>query len=109
MSDPPTCRLYCLPCVPQPRGTLAAMIKFGKPISSDVEARLPRLIDSLASDERIEAVWLFRSRPRNEADQLSDVDIAVRGGGTLDARALSGGAVEGPGLATGVLGSPSRP
>jgi len=85
------------------------VIKFGKPVSSDVEARLPRLIDSLASDERIEAVWLFGSRARNEADQLSDVDIAVLAGDTLDARALSSGALEWTGLAMEVLGSPSQP
>jgi len=35
------------------------------------------LIERLAADSRIEAVWLFGSRARNQADALSDVDIAV--------------------------------
>jgi predicted nucleotidyltransferase len=81
------------------------MIKFGKPVSPDVEVRLPRLIDSLARDERIAAVWLFGSRARNEADQLSDVDIAVLASDTLDARALSNGALEWTARATEVLGT----
>ena len=53
------------------------MIKFGRPISVDIDARLPRLVDSLARDQDVEAVWLFGSRARGDADALSDVDIAV--------------------------------
>lgn len=53
------------------------MIKFGKPVPADVEARLADLVRRLSADARVEAVWLFGSRARGEADALSDVDVAV--------------------------------
>ena len=53
------------------------MIKFGRPVPADVEQRLAQLVEALARDPRIEAVWLFGSRARGEADALSDVDLAV--------------------------------
>jgi predicted nucleotidyltransferase len=43
------------------------MIKYGRPVPGDVETRLPQLVKALARDERIEALWLFGSRARNEA------------------------------------------
>jgi hypothetical protein len=49
----------------------------GKPLPADVGERLERLARRLASDERLDAVWLFGSRARGEADALSDVDIAL--------------------------------
>ena len=52
------------------------MIKFGSPVSVDIETHLPRLVEALTKDDRLEAAWLFGSRARNEADDLSDVDIA---------------------------------
>jgi predicted nucleotidyltransferase len=64
------------------------MIKFGTPVPIDVETRLPRLVEAFARDGQIEAIWLFGSRARNEADALSDVDIAVLARGDLDASAL---------------------
>jgi hypothetical protein len=53
------------------------VIKFGRPVIGDVDARLPRVVEKLACDEAVEAIWLFGSRARGEADTLSDVDIAV--------------------------------
>jgi predicted nucleotidyltransferase len=64
------------------------VIKFGRPVSVDVEARLPGLVDALARDDRVEAVWLFGSRARREHDALSDVDLAVLARADLDASAL---------------------
>jgi uncharacterized protein len=64
------------------------MIKFGRPVAADVEARLPGLVEALAADDRLEAVWLFGSRARNEADALSDVDLAVLCRSDLDASSL---------------------
>ena len=64
------------------------MIKFGRPVSVDVEARLPRLVQRLAEDDQVEAVWLFGSRARNEHDALSDVDLAVLARADVDASAL---------------------
>jgi predicted nucleotidyltransferase len=81
------------------------MIKFGKPVSDDAEALLPRLVDTLAKDDRIEAVWLFGSRARNEADALSDIDIAVLAKGDLDSSALWDAQIEWTGLAVRVLGT----
>jgi predicted nucleotidyltransferase len=81
------------------------MIKFGKPVSGDAEALLPRLVDALANDDRIEAVWLFGSRARNEADALSDIDIAVLANGDLDSSALWDAQIDWTGLAVRVLGT----
>lgn len=64
------------------------MIKFRKPVSVDVEVRLPCLAETLARDDHVAAVWLFGSRARKEADALSDVDIAVLARGGLDRSAL---------------------
>lgn len=64
------------------------MIKFGRPVSVDVDARLPRLVEALSQDDSVEAIWLFGSRARGEADALSDVDIAVLARGGLDASTL---------------------
>jgi hypothetical protein len=46
-------------------------------------------VDTLSADERIEALWLFGSRARREADALSDVE------GALGARAGAGGRLHG--------------
>jgi predicted nucleotidyltransferase len=54
------------------------MFRFGRPVPSDVDARLPQLVTALAADGRIDAIWLFGSRARREADALSDVDISGR-------------------------------
>jgi predicted nucleotidyltransferase len=81
------------------------MIKFGKPVSVEVEARLPRLVEALAADDQVEAIWLFGSRARNEADALSDVDLAVLARGDLDASALWNGQLEWTGLAVKALGT----
>jgi uncharacterized protein YutE (UPF0331/DUF86 family) len=81
------------------------MIKFGRRVSADVEARLPRLVEALAADDRVEAVWLFGSRARNEADDLSDVDIAVLARADLDRSALWTGQREWTGLAVRALGT----
>ena len=56
---------------------IAAMIRFGTPLPSDIDERLQRVARKLADDPRVDAVWLFGSRARGEADALSDVDIAV--------------------------------
>jgi uncharacterized protein len=64
------------------------MIRFGRPVTVDVEGRLPALVDALAADPAIMAVWLFGSRARDEADALSDVDVAVLAAPELDAAAL---------------------
>ena len=64
------------------------VIKFGRPVLVDVEARLPRVVEALARDDRVEALWLFGSRARNEHDALSDVDLAVLARDGLGASAL---------------------
>ena len=81
------------------------MIKLSKPVSIDVESRLPRLVEAFANDDRIEAVWLFGSRARREADALSDVDLAVLVRADLDVPALWDGQLEWTGLAVKVLGT----
>ena len=81
------------------------MIKFGRPVSVDVETHLPRLVEALTKDNRIEAAWLFGSRARNEADALSDVDLAVLAKGDLDASALWDAQLEWTGLAVETLGT----
>jgi uncharacterized protein len=53
------------------------MIKFGKAVPANVEQHLPELARALAEDPRLEALWLFGSRARGEADSLSDVDLAA--------------------------------
>jgi uncharacterized protein len=57
------------------------MIKFGTPVPSDVDARVPDLVRRLSADARVAAVWLFGSRARGEADALSDIDLAVLAAG----------------------------
>jgi predicted nucleotidyltransferase len=79
------------------------MIKFGRPVASDVETRLPQLLDALSNDRRIEAVWLFGSRARSEADALSDVDLAVLARRDLGASALWDAQLEWTGLAARLL------
>lgn len=81
------------------------MIRFGRPVPGDVEARLPGLVERLAGDGRIEAVWLFGSRARQEADTLSDVDLAVLARRDLDAPALWNGEREWTALAANALGT----
>jgi predicted nucleotidyltransferase len=87
-------------CYTRPR-----MIKFGRPVSSDVDARLPHLVAALASDPRIDAVWLFGSRARQEADALSDVDLAVLARPDLDRDLLWHAELDWTGLAGQVLGT----
>ena len=79
------------------------MIKFGRPVPADVEARVPRLVEALAGDQRIEAIWLFGSRARHEADVLSDVDIAVLARPDLDEEALWNGQLAWTNVAVHVL------
>jgi predicted nucleotidyltransferase len=81
------------------------MIKFGRPVPIDVETRLPRLVDALKTDARVEAVWLFGSRARNEADTLSDVDLAVLARSDMDAAALWTSQLDWTGLAVTTLGT----
>ena len=81
------------------------MIKFGRPVSADVETRLPRFIEAIAPDDRLQAVWLFGSRARNEADALSDVDLAALARRDLDASALWDAQRDWTGLAVEVLGT----
>jgi predicted nucleotidyltransferase len=81
------------------------MIKFGRPVSADVEARLPRLVEALANDDRLEAVWLFGSRARNEADALSDVDLAALARSDLNAAMLWDAQIEWTGVAVKTLGT----
>ena len=81
------------------------MIKFGKPVAVGVEARLPRLVDALASDDRIEALWLFGSRARNEADALSDVDLAALCRSTLGSRDIADAELAWTALAARSLGT----
>lgn len=81
------------------------MIKFGRPVAVDVEGCFPRLVDALARDRQVDAVWLFGSRARNEADALSDVDLAVLASSDLEARALWDKHLEWTGIATHVLGT----
>lgn len=87
-------------CYTRPR-----VIKFGKPVTIDVEARLPHLIDALAGDDRIEAVWLFGSRARQEADALSDIDVAVLARDGLSRSALWDTELEWTGLAVKAFGT----
>lgn len=81
------------------------MIKSGRPVSVDVEARLPHVVDALATDDRLEAIWLFGSRARHEADALSDIDLAVLARGDLDASALWEAGLEWTGVAANALGT----
>jgi len=81
------------------------MIKFGRPISVDVEALLPRLVEAMSADNRMEAVWLFGSRARNEADALSDIDLAALARRGLDASALWDAQLDWTGLAVKTLGT----
>ena len=81
------------------------MIKFGRPISVDVEALLPRLVEAMSADNRMEAVWLFGSRARNEADALSDIDLAALARRGLDASALWDAQLDWTDLAVKTLGT----
>ena len=81
------------------------MIKFGRPVPADVDRRIPRFIDALAADERVDAVWLFGSRARNEADALSDIDLAVLTRADLDASAAWNAQLEWATRAAEVLGT----
>jgi uncharacterized protein len=79
------------------------MIKFGTPVAADVEARFPDLARRLSADARVAAVWLFGSRARNEADALSDVDVAVLASGTPTPGELAGCELEWLGAASETL------
>jgi predicted nucleotidyltransferase len=81
------------------------MIKFGQPVGVDVEARLPRLVDALAGQPQLDAVWLFGSRARGEADALSDVDIAVLAAKSVPPSTLWDYQLEWIGLAVDALGT----
>jgi len=81
------------------------MIKFGRPVAPDVENRLPLLVHALARDGRIEAIWLFGSRARGDADALSDVDVAVLARRELDAAALWDAQIDWTNLAVEALGT----
>lgn len=81
------------------------MIKFGRPVAIDIEPRLPRLIDSLARDPQVDAVWLFGSRARGEADALSDVDVAVLAATGIERSALWDKQLEWIGGAVRALGT----
>jgi len=81
------------------------MIKSGRSVPVDVEARLPRLVERLARDDRVEVVWLFGSRARNEADALSDVDLAVLARADQDGSALWDAEIEWTALAADTLGT----
>ena len=81
------------------------MIKFGRPMSVDVEALLPRLVEAMSADNRMDAVWLFGSRARNEADALSDIDLAALARRGLDASALWDAQLDWTGLAVKTLGT----
>lgn len=79
------------------------MIKSGKPVPTDVETRIPRAAEVLARDARIEAVWLFGSRARAEADELSDVDLAVLVRNDVDGQTLWDAQIEWTNLAIDAL------
>jgi predicted nucleotidyltransferase len=79
------------------------VIKFGKPVPADVDARLPGLVRRLSDDARVAAVWLFGSRARGEADALSDVDLAVLAAGTPARSELATWELEWLRVANGVL------
>jgi predicted nucleotidyltransferase len=81
------------------------VIKFGRPVPADVESRLPRLVDILAVDRRIDAIWLFGSRARHEADALSDVDVAVLARRDVDRSDLWDAELAWTGLAVEALGT----
>ena len=96
----PTRQLPRRACYTRPR-----MIKFGRPVSVDVETHLPRLVEALTKDDRIEAVWLFGSRARGEADALSDVDLGVLAKANFDASSLWDAELEWTGVAVEMLGT----
>jgi hypothetical protein len=79
------------------------MIKLGKPITRDIEADLLRVVDAFAADDRVDAVWLFGSRARREADALSDVDIAVLARADLERDALWQAQLHWNGIAVTIL------
>ena len=81
------------------------MIKFGRPVTGNVEAELPSLVAAFAADNRVEAVWLFGSRARNEADALSDVDLAVLARDDLHTAALWEAELDWTGRAVMALGT----
>ncbi len=59
----------------------------------------------MSADNRMEAVWLFGSRARNEADALSDIDLAALARPGLDASALWDAQLDWTGLAVKTLGT----
>lgn len=81
------------------------MIKFGRPVTVDVPSRLPGLVERLAGDEHVEAVWLFGSYARNEADALSDVDVAVLARRDLEDSTLWEDQLRWTGIAVEALGT----
>ena len=64
------------------------MIRFGRSVPGDVEQRLRKLVGVFASDPRLDALWLFGSRARGEADALSDIDLAVLASANTDPASL---------------------
>ncbi|MBI5502280.1 MAG: nucleotidyltransferase domain-containing protein [Deltaproteobacteria bacterium] len=84
---------------------MSVMIKFGRSVPADVEQRLPRLVEALAGDPRLEALWLFGSRARGEADALSDVDLAALAHRAIEPDRLWDCQLEWTGRAVEVLGT----
>jgi hypothetical protein len=79
------------------------VIKLGGFVPADVDASVVRFVDAMSNDDRVEAVWLFGSRARNEADALSDIDLAVLARRDLDAATLWDAQIEWTNVAVGTL------
>jgi len=79
------------------------VIRFGKPVPPDVDAHIQAFSRELAADPRIEAIWLFGSRARGEADRMSDVDLAVLAKRSASSRELFDWQVEWTALAARIL------
>jgi predicted nucleotidyltransferase len=63
------------------------------------------VVEALAGDDRIEALWLSGSRARGEGDALSDVDLAVLARADLDPSAVWNGQLEWTSHAVEALGT----
>jgi predicted nucleotidyltransferase len=53
------------------------MVKFGRRVTIDIDARQRGVVELLAHDTHVAAIWLFGSHASDAADILSDVDLAV--------------------------------
>ncbi|MBI5485871.1 MAG: nucleotidyltransferase domain-containing protein [Deltaproteobacteria bacterium] len=84
---------------------MSIMIKLGGSVPTDVDQRLARFVEALAGDPRLDAMWLFGSRARGEADALSDVDLAVLVNRGVDPDRLWDCQLEWTGRAVEVLGT----